>query len=123
MRKRVTKLVSTFVSFVLALLLICSVSFAPVHAASMVYGDAMDMTEPAAPCPMMMQIHGDHGSEDDGAVSSPMGDMSCCMVQAVVGARRDIAPIRFAVLVALETLSDARSSLSDPGVDPQPPRG
>ena len=122
MKNRVKRFGSAFASFVLAVLLICSVSFAPVHAASMVYGDAMETAAPAAPCPMM-QGNGDHGSEDDGAVSGSMGDMSCCMVQAVDGARRDSAPIRFAVSVTVETLSDARSSLSDPGVDPQPPRG
>ena len=121
MKNRVKKFGSSIVSFVLAFLLICSVSFAPVHAASMVYGNAMETT--AAPCPMMMQGHGDHGSEEVEAVSSSMSDLSCCMVQAVDGARRDSAPIRFAISVAVETLSDVRSSLSDPGVDPQPPRG
>ena len=122
MKNRAKRFGSAFASFVLAVLLICSVSFAPVHAASMVYGDAMETTVPAAPCPMMMQGHGDHSSEEVEAVSGSMGDMSCCMVQAVDGARRDTAPVRFAVSVAVETLSDARSSLSDPGVDPQPPR-
>ncbi len=89
----------------------------------MSYGDATDTTAMTMPCPMMMQGHGNHGAEAPEAVSGSMGDMSCCMVQAVDGARRDAAPIRFAVSITVESLSDARSSLSDPGVDPQPPRG
>jgi len=119
---RAKKFGSAFARFFLAFLLICSVSFAPVHAASMGYGGTADEATVTMPCPMMMQGHGDHSPNDE-AVSGPMGDMSCCMVQAVDGARRDIAPIRFTVSIMVETLSDARSSLSDPGVDPQPPRG
>ena len=122
MKNRMKRIGSVVANFVLAFLLICSVSVIPINAASMTYGDTSGAATTATPCPMMMtmQGHGEDGSKD---VFGSMDDIPCCPVQAVDVAKREAAPTCIAVPVTVETMSDARSSLSDPGVDPQPPRG
>lgn len=123
MRNRVEKIISALANFVLAFLVICAVSAAPIHAATMPFEGMGGEASVSTPCPMTMQGHGHHGSGDAESASNMMGDMSCCLVQALDGARRDAAPVRLTVPVVVEALSDLRSALSDPDVDLQPPRG
>lgn len=123
MKSRLEKIGSVFANFVLVFFLICAVSASPIHAGSMAYGETGDEVGVNIPCPMMMQGHDDHGADNANMASDTIGDMSCCLVQAVDGVWRDAAPVRLTIPVSVEILSDLRSALGDPDVDLKPPRG
>jgi len=107
-----------------AVLVILGTLIAPSHAASMAIAEIAPMEHStAAPCPMMGMGTVDHEGDDADTHASMMRGMACCGAQILGFGDRPALPIRSAASTTPHAPYAALSSLADPAVDIQPPRG